>query len=145
MPRMRPPQLPGRVRPPCVHLHLARAPISKLPTSLKLTDTDPFAAWFVETGGATRDGIRALMSRGCDSRRISPACACFIIKTLDISDDSTRVPTRSCRSLHHVGIPRHRSLRGIDILRNIARTPAITWAKLLKNGLQNVTFTGRQL
>ena len=33
----------------------------KLPTFLKLTSTDPFAAWFVVTGDATLDGIRGKM------------------------------------------------------------------------------------
>ena len=32
--------------------------IFELPVFLKLTNTEPFAAWFVETGDATPDGIR---------------------------------------------------------------------------------------
>ena len=34
----------------------------KSPVLLKSTNTDPFAAWFVATGGATRDGIRVVRS-----------------------------------------------------------------------------------
>ena len=34
----------------------------KLPPFLKLTNTDPFAAWFVVTGDATPDGIRVVRS-----------------------------------------------------------------------------------
>ena len=37
----------------------APGPILKL---LKLTNTDPFAAWFVVTGDATPDGIRVVWS-----------------------------------------------------------------------------------
>jgi hypothetical protein len=39
-----------------------REPIFKLPVFLKLTDTDPFAAWFVVTGDVTPDGIRVVRS-----------------------------------------------------------------------------------
>ena len=38
------------------------APLFKLPSFLKLTNTDPFAAWFVVTGDATPDGIRVVRS-----------------------------------------------------------------------------------
>ena len=34
----------------------------KLPPFLKLTNTDPFAAWFVVTGDATPDEIRVVRS-----------------------------------------------------------------------------------
>ena len=34
----------------------------KLPAFLKLTNTDPFVAWFVVTGDATPDGIRVVRS-----------------------------------------------------------------------------------
>ena len=34
----------------------------KLPVFLNLTNTDPFAAWFVVTGDATLDGIRVVRS-----------------------------------------------------------------------------------
>ena len=34
----------------------------KLPVFLKLTNTNPFAAWFVVTGDATPDGIRVVRS-----------------------------------------------------------------------------------
>ena len=37
-----------------------RTAIFKIPAFLKLTDTDPFAVWFVVTGDATLDGIRAV-------------------------------------------------------------------------------------
>jgi len=40
----------------------ASAPMFKLPSSLKLTNTDPFVAWFVVTGDATPDGIRVVRS-----------------------------------------------------------------------------------
>ena len=36
--------------------------IFKLPVFLKLTNTDPFAAWSVVTGDATPDGIRVARS-----------------------------------------------------------------------------------
>ena len=36
--------------------------ILKLPAFLKLTNTDPFAAWSVVTGDATLDGIRVVRS-----------------------------------------------------------------------------------
>ena len=39
-----------------------REPIFKLPVFLKLTDTDPFNAWFVVTGDVTPDGIRVVRS-----------------------------------------------------------------------------------
>ena len=34
----------------------------KLPAFLKLTNADPFAAWFEVTGDATPDGIRVVWS-----------------------------------------------------------------------------------
>ena len=34
----------------------------KLPAFLKLTNTEPFVAWFVVTGGAAPDGIRVVRS-----------------------------------------------------------------------------------
>ena len=37
-------------------------PFFKLPAFLKLTNTDPFAAWFVVTGDATPDGILVVRS-----------------------------------------------------------------------------------
>jgi len=37
-------------------------PLFKLPVFLKLTNTDPFAAWFVVTGDATPDGIHVVWS-----------------------------------------------------------------------------------
>ena len=43
-------------------LQLVSGPIFKLPVSLKLTNTHPFAAWFEVTGDATPDGIRVMRS-----------------------------------------------------------------------------------
>ena len=34
----------------------------RMPPFLKLTNTDPFAAWFAVTGNATTDGIRVVSS-----------------------------------------------------------------------------------
>ena len=43
---------------------------------LRLTNTDPFAAWFVVTGDATPDGIRVVTMRMIDGRSFSlpPQC-----------------------------------------------------------------------
>jgi len=51
-------------RHPRRHLRhpLCQGPIFKLPAFLKLSNTDPFAAWFVVTGDATPDGIRVVRS-----------------------------------------------------------------------------------
>ena len=46
----------ARLRP------LRAAPFFKLPPFLKMTNTDPFAAWFVVTGVATLGGIRVVRS-----------------------------------------------------------------------------------
>ena len=47
---------------PLVGLVGWRGPISEVAGICKLTNTDPFAAWFVVTGDATPDGIRVVRS-----------------------------------------------------------------------------------
>ena len=42
--------------------HLPSGSMFKLPAFLKLTNTDPFAAWFVVTGDPTPDWIRVVRS-----------------------------------------------------------------------------------
>ena len=42
--------------------HLASGQVFKLQVFLKLTNTDPFAAWFVVSGDATPDAIRVVRS-----------------------------------------------------------------------------------
>jgi len=79
----------------------ASGPSLKLPVFLKLTNADPFAAWFVVTGDATPDGIRVVRSvlgairKG--ERRNAPALA---------GPPAVQATT----SLHHTGDePRERS------------------------------------
>ena len=51
-----------------------------MPPFLKLTNTDPFAAWFVVTGDATPDGIRVAFSP-----RVRPTSSSLSEQELELS------------------------------------------------------------
>ena len=54
-------------------------PLFELPTFVKMTNTDPFAAWFVVAGNATLNGIRVVFRVFCGVLDKSNVSACFLI------------------------------------------------------------------